>query len=106
MYFNYKGQKCMIKPKIIRNNDTLEINRIISLSMADFVSRHFKIGQEIKLLNIKPEYEDVTIDDLRAFTDCSRIIVLNGNTFYNTDEAMNYFSRNFSKLIMYFDYDL
>lgn len=102
---NYYGRKCMIKPEIVRNNDKDTINKIISDSLCNFVTRHFEVGKEIKLLNIKPKYEDVTIDDLREFTDCSRFITLNGNTFYNITEAMEYFSKNFSKLVMYFDFD-
>ena len=99
----YFGKTCMTKPIVVRKNDKNGIDRIISAALSDFVSRRFEVGKEIKLLNIKPIFENVTVDDLVDFRRCASIISIDGKAFLNTDEAMRYFTEHYGKLVMYYD---
>ena len=100
---NYFGKTCMTKPIVVRKSDKNGIEKVISVALSDFISRRFEVGKEIKLLNIKPIFENVTVDDLVNFRRCASIISIDGKSFLNTDEAMKYFAEHYGKLVMYYE---
>ena len=99
----YFGKTCMTKPIVVRKSDKYGIDKAISVALSDFVSRRFEVGKEIELLNIKPTFENVTVDDLVDFRQCASIISIDRNAFLNTDEAMKYFTEHYGKLVVYYD---
>ena len=59
----YKGKPCIMQPAIVKYRETEKINHMIGVAIAGFVERHIEVGKDVKLFNIRPRFEEVTIED-------------------------------------------
>lgn len=101
----YKGKVCLMQPTVVKYKDTEKINHMIGVTIAEFVENHIEVGKGIKLFNISPYFEDVTIDDFEEYFGYQHPVVIDGVGYYVKEQAFKVFKEVFKKLIVNFEYE-
>ena len=100
----YKGKPCIMQPEIVKYRETEKINHMIGTAIAGFVESHIEVGKDVKLFNISPKFEEVTIADFDDYFGHKTPFIIDGVGYYVKEQAFEVFKDMFRKLIVNFEY--
>lgn len=101
----YKGKPCLTQPTIVKYRETENIKHMIGIAIARFMENHIEVGKDVKLFNISPKFEEVTIFDFDDYFGHQSPIVIDGVGYYVKEQAFEVFQNVFKKLIVNFEYE-
>ena len=100
----YKGKPCIMKPTIVKYRETEKINHMIGTAIAGFVESHIEVRKDVKLFNIRPRFEEVTIEDFDDYFGHKTPFIIDGVGYYVKEQAFEVFKEVFRKIIVNFEY--
>ena len=100
----YKGKPCLIQPAIVKYRETEKINHMIGTAIAGFVENHIEVGKDVKLFNISPRFEEVTIEDFDDYFGHKIPFIIDGVGYYIKKQAFEVFKDVFRKVIVNFEW--
>ena len=100
----YKGKLCIMQPAIVKYRETGKINHMIGTAIAGFVESHIEVGKDVKLFNISPKFEEVTITDFDDYFGHNIPFIIDGTGYYIKEQAFEVFKDMFKKIIVNFEY--
>ena len=101
----YKGKPCIMQPAIVKYRETEKINHMIGTAIAGFVKSHIEVGKDVKLFNISPRFEEVTIKDFDEYFWHQTLFIIDGVGYYVKEQAFEVFQNVFKKLIVNFEWE-
>lgn len=100
----YKGKPCLMQPTIVKYRETENIKHMIGIVIARFMENHIEVGKDVKLFNISPKFEEVTISDFDDYFGHQSPFVIDGVGYYVKEQAFEVFKEVFRKLIVNFEW--
>lgn len=100
----YKGRPCIMQPAIVKYRETKRINRMIGTAIASFIENHIEVGKDVKLFNISPRFEEITIEDFDDYFGHRKPFIIDGVGYYLKEPAFEAFQNVFKKLIVDFEW--
>lgn len=104
MELTYKGRPCLMQPTIVKYRETENIKHMIGIAIARFIENHIEVGKDMKLFNISPKFEEVTISDFDDYFGHQSPFVIDGVGYYVKEQAFEIFQNVFRKLIVNFEW--
>lgn len=100
----YKGRPCLMQPAIVKYRETEKIKHTIGTAIAKFIESHIEVGKEIKIFNLRPRLEEVTIEDFDDYFGHQTPFIIDGVGYYVKKQAFEVFHNVFKKLIVDFEW--
>ena len=104
MELTYKGRPCLMQPTIVKYRETENIKHVIGIAIARFIENNIEVGKDMKLFNISPKFEEVTISDFDDYFGHQSPFVIDGVGYYVKEQAFEIFQNVFRKLIVNFEW--